>query len=418
MILQGSLKASCDRLLNNLKNVAETAHHVELDVHFCRIPAYRLDPDAWTMAFNGIGNSSGIHSFGFVREPSQVLGVDDRPIASLQSNSKFSWQLTRSDAYDCDLCASPDDECIPWPYVYMFSSPNVYPNIYAYCVAGDTGFVDWMSPPDYTWAAANASWWLTPLEQRLINATAHLPPAKVFLPIYAQLSEGYLFTFAQSVSCDYIFLPGARTYGFAFASQTLQQFSTVLKASTCDYDDTNGDGFIVIIVEFETRLIVAANLDGQTERLDDNGALQRIRMSQAPSSTLRTLAFEVKSFEKHATIDATHFIPGIASAWHIGVSRYQKPGLNGSMSAADGALDWLIISATPKVTQIRGALLFFLGCMGGVLISAHLAIWFTLQLPASPATPHDDSLPLISLDDESINNRVPLEEGDAKDELS
>lgn len=415
MFLQDSIKASCDRILNNLKEVAETAHHVESSVHFCRMPTYRLDPEAWTMAFNGIAESSGIHSFGFVEQPSRVLGADDQPLRSLQADSKLSWQLTRSDAYDCDLCASPDDGCTPWPYVYMFSSPDVYPNVSAYCVGGDTGFVDWMSQPDYTWSIANASWLLTPLEQRLINETANPPPAEVFLPIYAQLSEGYLFTFAQSISCDFVFLPRARTYGFVFASQKLKQLSNVLKVSTYDYDGADQNGFIVVIAEFETRLIVAANIDGQAERLDDNGALQRITMSQAPNNVLRTLAVEVTSFEKHAVIDATHFIPGVTSAWHIGVSRYQRSGLNGSMSAADGAIDWLIVSATPKTNQIMGTFLFFVGCMGAVLISAHLAIWFTLQLPLSPATTRDDSLPLISMDDESIN-RVPLE-GDAKDVL-
>lgn len=307
LAISSNAQAMANRLITNLRESAKAMLLSDPQALQCNMPSTGYVPERMVRLFEALSTSGTrqLGSMGIIR------------FANNTQNGKWSWQLAAD--YGCPR------------YIYAFADPQIYPAFWGYCAnISSNGSV----LVDTTTLAYNGTdWGLKPIEKDLLLAS---PGRELFLPITPLL--GYLtLTIERSYGCVNPTSVNATTYAAVFAEQKLSQLDDALQAMVTQTDG-NKTGDIVFIVERITGNLVAASIDGQTQKPDPNNSWSalRVKASEAPDATIASIA--------KALGDTTTRADGRIETenWWILTSRFTQDS-----TINDGGIDWLVVTATP-----------------------------------------------------------------------
>lgn len=400
--MQHSAIVICNSSFEYLGHALHLVHQMADDVHFCRAEG-RRDPFTWVLAFGALTEDVPyqLASIGFMQPMVNYHDFDNSTYNKtlLSDDTKLSWQVSlalrsgEDDAADCDHL------------LYALSYPAIAPRIYGYCTYPSTAYVSWVDVPDTILLDRHG---FHTVERALLNWTANPPPQFAALPVHPMLYYGdFVITLEQSVTCDYIFLPNARTYGIVFAEQTLNQFSEYLNNKTTGADGAS----LMLVIEASSGLLVGSSVLNQVQTLCAGynmsaPAFCRVNRNNVSDSTLREVIQLIDTYNRSGELtasDAAYYARDYT--WQAVVSRYTRPGVtqNGT-----GAIDWWVVTAAPTTglptAAIVGICTAVYICVAALVTGVHaLSTWCTNWHQYQIIHPIDsESLPdlQVDLDDE------------------
>jgi hypothetical protein len=223
---------------------------------------------------------------------------------------------------------------------FWHSFPAIAPAAWGYCAFADTGYMSTVDGSEFDAYRVDP---FGALELELLNASSYPPPQQIVLPIHPlRFQRDQVVTLAKTVTCDYIFLPGARTHGIIFAEQTLDRFSAFLSSAI------STDNALVLLVESppdNDALIVASNVLGQVQTNCSNVTTCRVALGNVSQISLQEVATLVSAYTVPIPTDGLFYIR--SRAWDVSLGVYTRTGLNDTML---GGLSWTLIVITPAQT--------------------------------------------------------------------